>query len=87
MLEVHGEGYACDHCEKRFAKKKLLNAHKSRISKTAKKGTKRIYDFKNANDEEVKTEQDLNNDSWEVDEDLIECFNEPPFKRFKSSSV
>ena len=43
MSEFHGEGYACGHCGKQFAKRKHLTSHIARVRKSQKKRTKHIY--------------------------------------------
>lgn len=43
MSEVHGEGYACGHCGRKFAKRKHLNSHIARIRKNTKKKSEHIF--------------------------------------------
>lgn len=43
MSESHGEGYACGHCGKQFARRKHLTSHIARIRKSKKKTTSHIY--------------------------------------------
>ncbi|CDW87070.1 UNKNOWN [Stylonychia lemnae] len=46
MSEYHDEGYECvGHCGKKFAKKKLLQAHLARIKKNLKKKNAKIYNY------------------------------------------
>lgn len=62
MAEVHGEGYECvEHCGKKFAKKKLLNAHLARVRQQQKKGKAKLYNFRDDDAEFEDGEEDLSN--------------------------
>ena len=46
MLECHSDGYVCVlHCGKRFANKKYLNAHLTRVREKDSKRNKQLFIF------------------------------------------
>lgn len=57
MSEVHGEGYACGHCGKQFARRKHLNSHIVRIRRNLAKKSKQIYFEHEMTMPEVKEEE------------------------------
>lgn len=63
MSEVHGEGYACGHCGKQFARRKHLNSHIVRIRRNLAKKSKQIYFEHEMTMPEVKEEESKENDA------------------------